>query len=116
MPTENEKPTPVVAPAEVESNPLLSGLNSPVLGQHVWKVIGIAVAIAASIVGLQETSPELLAGLPPLVTKAAHLILALGTLAGIASPGIRQKQALPAPASVEAGKAAEAKPSDTLNK
>lgn len=114
MPTEN---TPVVTPVEVEKNDLLSGLNAPLIGQQILKALGLVVALAAAITGLQVTSPELLAGLPPMVLKISQLILALGTVAGIASPGVRQAPvASPAPAAVAAGKAAEAKPEDTLNK
>lgn len=95
-----------------ELPPAASGLASPVVSQTLLKVAAGIVALAVAVVGLQLTNPELVATLPPVIFTVAKGIVALGTLLGLVSPGLRK----PTATAEAAGKEAEKDPSKTLDK
>ena len=98
---------PAVTPTEVASNPLVSGLNSPVLGPTLLKVLITILGVAASLLGFKAASPGLASILPEQVYQVAGVISAIGAAIATASPGLRQKVD---PSTVAAVKAAEAAP------
>ena len=82
---------PAVTPEEVAVNPLVSGLNSPVLSQNLLKGFVAVMGIAASLVGLQVTDPDAAAMLPDKLFLGAKLVMALGAVISPTFAGLRQK-------------------------
>ena len=82
---------PTVTPEEVAVNPLVSGLNSPVLSQGLLKGFVAVMGIAASLVGLQVAEPDVAAMLPEKLFQGAKILVALGAALAPLFPGWRQK-------------------------
>lgn len=94
----------VVTPVEAAKNPLVSGLNSPLIGQTILKILVGLIAAAGSLVALKAGSPTLASFLPDQVYTVASIVTALGTALAAASPGLREKID---PETLKAVKAAE---------
>ena len=65
-----------------------SSLGPSVLPNWAWAVLTVLVGLASVVLGL----PVFGVVLPPIVLGIAGGIVSLGTMFGIASPGIRKKE------------------------
>lgn len=65
-----------------------SSLGSSVLPQWLWVALTVCVGLAGIVLGL----PVFGVVLPPVVLGIAGGVVSLGSMFGIASPGIRKKE------------------------
>lgn len=82
----SEPSSPTTTPELEKANPSVSPTGLAVVQQGAVRVLTGLVGLAAMV----EASALGGAPVPPVVLNIAHLVMALGVVFGIASPGVRK--------------------------